>query len=50
MPECEGCSAGAHDLAGGLVSDEPDLAADVVFGMRVALALDARLSGHILRC
>jgi Iron-containing redox enzyme len=40
----------AHDLAGGLVADEPELAGDVVFGVRVALALDARLSGHILRC
>jgi hypothetical protein len=40
----------AHDLAGGLVADEPELAGDVVFGMRVALALDSRLSGHILRC
>jgi heme oxygenase-like protein len=38
----------AHDLAGGLVRDEPELAADVVFGMRVAIALDARLSGHLL--
>jgi hypothetical protein len=40
----------AHDLAGGLVADEPELAGDVVFGVRVALALDARLSGHLLRC
>jgi hypothetical protein len=35
----------AHDLAGGLVAAEPDLAGDIVFGLRVAVALDARVSG-----
>ena len=31
----------AHDLAGGLVREEPTLSADVLFGARAALALDA---------
>jgi hypothetical protein len=40
----------AHDLAGGLVEAEPQLAADLLFGARVALALDALVSGHMLAC
>jgi hypothetical protein len=40
----------AHDLAGGLVEAEPELAGDVLFGARVALALDALVSGHMLAC
>ncbi|WP_200942210.1 iron-containing redox enzyme family protein [Angustibacter sp. Root456] len=34
----------AHDLAGGLVRDEPTLAGDVLLGARVALALDTLVS------
>jgi hypothetical protein len=40
----------AHDLAGGLVDAEPQLAGDVLFGARVALALDALVSGRMLSC
>ncbi|HEX3004163.1 MAG TPA: iron-containing redox enzyme family protein, partial [Angustibacter sp.] len=38
----------AHDLAGGLVRDEPGLAGDVLFGARVALALDALVSDGLV--
>jgi hypothetical protein len=31
----------AHDLAGGLAAAEPDLAADILFGARALIALDA---------
>ena len=40
----------AHDMAGGLVEAEPQLVADVLFGARVALGLDALVSGHMLTC
>jgi hypothetical protein len=40
----------AHDLAGGLVEAEPQLEPDLLFGARVALALDALVSGHMLAC
>jgi hypothetical protein len=39
-----------HDMAGGLVDAEPQLAPDLLFGARVALALDALVSGHMLTC
>jgi hypothetical protein len=38
----------AGDLCGGLVEDEPDLAADVLLGAAVCLLLDARVSEHLL--
>ncbi|MGN6302741.1 MAG: iron-containing redox enzyme family protein [Angustibacter sp.] len=38
----------AHDLAGGLVRDEPALSADVLLGARVALALDALVSDGLV--
>jgi hypothetical protein len=37
-----------RDLAGGLVESEPDLFADVLFGATAAIALDARLTAHIM--
>jgi len=37
-----------RDLAGGLVESEPDLLPDVLFGATAALALDARLSHHVM--
>jgi hypothetical protein len=40
----------AHDLAGGLVEAEPQLVGDILLGARVALALDALVSGHMLAC
>jgi Iron-containing redox enzyme len=40
----------AHDLAGGLATAEPQLAGEILFGARVALALDALVSGHMLGC
>jgi hypothetical protein len=40
----------AHDMAGGLVEAEPQLAGDVLFGARVALALDGLVSRHVLAC
>jgi hypothetical protein len=38
----------AWDLAGGLAAAEPALAADVLFGARALLALEARWAGHLL--
>ncbi len=38
----------SRDLAGGLVAQEPALAADVLFGARVAVALDELVSAHLL--
>lgn len=37
-----------RDLAGGLVEAEPELLPDVLFGATAALAVDGRLSAHIL--
>lgn len=37
-----------RDLAGGLVEAEPSLLPDVIFGATAALAVDGRLSAHIL--
>ena len=37
-----------RDLAGGLVEAEPGLAADIVFGARAVLALDAAVAAHVL--
>ncbi|MDQ0676910.1 hypothetical protein QFZ30_000292 [Arthrobacter pascens] len=37
-----------RDLAGGLVEAEPDLLPDVLFGATAAIALDARLTLHIM--
>ncbi|MCW2523727.1 MAG: hypothetical protein JWO63_2062 [Frankiales bacterium] len=38
----------AHDLCGSLVADEPELAADVLFGAACALRLDGIVSEHLL--
>jgi Iron-containing redox enzyme len=38
----------AHDLAQGLADDEPDLAADILFGAAALLALDARGARYVL--
>jgi hypothetical protein len=40
----------AHDMAGGLVEAEPELLGDILFGARVALAVDACVSRHMLAC
>lgn len=37
-----------RDLAGGLVEAEPQLLADVLFGATAAMALDSRLSAHLM--
>lgn len=37
-----------RDLAGGLAEAEPDLLEDILFGARAALAIDARLTAHIV--
>ena len=37
-----------RDLAGGLVEAEPDLLTDVLFGAAAALAIDSRLTLHIM--
>ncbi|UUL77818.1 iron-containing redox enzyme family protein [Pseudarthrobacter sp. Fe7] len=37
-----------RDLAGGLVEAEPSLLADVLFGATAAMALDSRLSAHLM--
>ena len=38
----------AHDLAGALAIDEPDLAADIVFGGETLLHLEGRFAAHLL--
>ena len=38
----------AHDLAGGLVSDEPQLAGDILFGARCLSMVEARWADHVL--
>ena len=38
----------AHDLAGALAVDEPDLAPDIIFGARAMVLLDQRLARHVL--
>ncbi|TDC75503.1 iron-containing redox enzyme family protein [Actinomadura sp. 7K507] len=37
-----------HDVIGGLLEDEPGLAADVVFGVRATGLLEDRLAAHLL--
>lgn len=39
-----------RDLAGGLVEAEPELLDDVLFGATAVMAIDARLSAHLLDC
>jgi hypothetical protein len=38
----------ANDLAGGLASESPELAADVLFGARALLAVDRGFTGHLM--
>jgi hypothetical protein len=38
----------AWDLADGLAREEPELAADIVFGARALLAVEARWGEHLL--
>jgi hypothetical protein len=38
----------AWDLAGGLASDEPEVAADILFGARALLAVEARWATHLM--
>jgi hypothetical protein len=38
----------AHDLAGGLAREEPELAGDIVFGARALLELEDRFANHLL--
>jgi hypothetical protein len=38
----------AWDLAGGLAASDPALAADVLFGARALLAIEARWARHLL--
>jgi hypothetical protein len=38
----------AWDLAGGLARAEPDVAADILFGTRALLVLEARWAAHLL--
>jgi hypothetical protein len=39
----------AHDLCGGLVADEPELAEDVLFGAACCLELDNRFAAYVLK-
>ena len=43
-------SIAAVDLAGGLMRQEPDVAADVLFGARALAALDRLWADHLLGC
>lgn len=38
----------AYDLAGGLAKQEPELAGDIIFGLRALLHCEALFAGHIL--
>ena len=38
----------AWDLAGGLAADEPDVAADILFGARALLEVEARWASHLM--
>lgn len=38
----------AHDLAGGLARQDPELAADILFGARALVELDRRFAEHLL--
>lgn len=38
----------AHDLAGALAKDEPEVAADIIFGARAMLVIDKLVAHHIL--
>ncbi len=38
-----------YDMAQGLAVREPDLAGDILFGVRALLALDGRWAGHVLQ-
>jgi hypothetical protein len=40
----------AHDLAGGLEAQEPELASMILFGARACAGLDTRFSQHVLGC
>jgi hypothetical protein len=40
----------AHDLCGGLVEDEPELADDVLFGAAACLYVEARFADYLLDC
>ena len=40
----------AHKLAGGLVQQEPQLAADVLFGAKSLMALEAKFTEHVFTC
>jgi hypothetical protein len=40
----------AHDLAGGLEAQEPQLAQMILFGARACAGLDTRFSEHVLGC
>lgn len=38
----------AHDMAGSLADQEPDLARDIIFGAEALLMLDGRFAAHVL--
>ena len=40
----------AHDLAGALAADDPEVAPDILLGARATLLLDAALARHLLGC
>ena len=40
----------ANKLASGLVAQEPELAADVVFGARAVMALEGKFTEHVFAC
>jgi hypothetical protein len=40
----------AWDLAGGLAREEPEVAADILFGARALMALEARWGAHLIGC
>jgi hypothetical protein len=40
----------AHDLAGALAVDDPEVAPDIIFGARAMVLLDTAVARHVLGC
>ncbi|HKH22504.1 MAG TPA: iron-containing redox enzyme family protein, partial [Solirubrobacterales bacterium] len=39
-----------YDMAQGLAQSEPEIAGDILFGVRALLHLDGGFAGHLLEC
>jgi len=43
-------SVAAHDLAGGMVADEPAMLPEILYGAQAIMAVEGRLTEHLFRC